>query len=65
MGQFWDMIFETFSFMCNKTTDPEPQLAIFGVARRDLAQTHALAFSSEPDVILYDWKFNLELQRNL
>lgn len=35
MGQFWAKVFETLSYVYNKPKDPEPTLAIFGVARKD------------------------------
>ena len=60
----WTAIFETFSYICDKEIQPDPTIAIFGVAPPEvslsLVQADAVAFSSllARRLILLQWKSN-------
>ncbi|CAB1340154.1 unnamed protein product [Coregonus sp. 'balchen'] len=57
-----DPIFEAFSYVCNKTVDPDPFTAIFGIPPLDCTatthQANAVAFASllARRLILFNWK---------
>lgn len=62
LTRYWTAIFKAFSYVCNKTIDPNPITALFGVLpnQPDLTsyQTNAVAFSSllARRLILLKWK---------
>lgn len=64
LAPFWAAIFETFSYICEKEIQPDPAIAIFGVAPSgvslSVAQADALAFSSliAQRLTLLRWKSN-------
>lgn len=62
LNGFWTSIFEVYSYICNKTIDPNPYMAIFGVPSTDYnitsCQSNATAFPSllAQQLILTRWK---------